>query len=322
MAGTADIRLQPLTRRRVEALGEVGETWLAELPGRLQQLAARWDLTLGRVMPGGSASYVVAATDSADRHLVVKVGLPGHPLGEEGQLLRVADGWGYARCHGLDEEHDALLLEQLGTPMEFKPMPPGAKLDRLVDTLRAAWTVDPATVAVEPGPSGRAKAEALVRLVEQTDQRLGGVCRPDIRELALEYAARRAADDTATLVVAHGDPHPANALQVRVPRAGAESGWCFVDPDGFACDPAYDLGVLLRDWSTRLLARSPEEARLQLRRWCSRVVERSGLGVDAIDRAWEWAFLERVSTGLHVMGFGAHELGARFLDSAAHLLDV
>jgi streptomycin 6-kinase len=122
-------------------------------------------------------------------------------------------------------------------------------------------------------------------------------------------------------VVVHGDPHPANALKVRRPRPGSESGWCFVDPDGFRCDPAYDLGVILRGWTQRVLAVPPEEARLLLRRWCLRVVERSGLDLDAVDRAWEWAFLERVSTGLHVTSFGAHEVGATFLRSAAHLLD-
>jgi streptomycin 6-kinase len=157
--------------------------------------------------------------------------------------------------------------------------------------------------------------------VTETDARLPGACRTDVRDLALTYAERRAADSSAPAVVVHGDPHPANALKVRRPRAGSESGWCFVDPDGFVCDPAYDLGVLLRGWTQRLLAVPPEEARLLLRRWSLRVVERSGLGLEAADGAWEWAFLERVSTGLHVTGFGAHEIGATFLDSAAHLLD-
>ena len=46
----------------------------------------------------------------------------------------------------------------------------------------------------------------------------------------------------------HGDPHPGNLLAVR-PRQGAPKGWCFVDPDGFVADRAYDLGVALRDWS-------------------------------------------------------------------------
>lgn len=49
-------------------------------------------------------------------------------------------------------------------------------------------------------------------------------------------------------------PHPANALQVKTPRVGAEAGFVFVDPDGFPCEPAYDLGVVLREWNAELLA--------------------------------------------------------------------
>ena len=55
-----------------------------------------------------------------------------------------------------------------------------------------------------------------------------------------------------------------------------------------------------------------------LEQWCDRVAERSGLDRQ---RIWEWAFLERVSTGLHVSSFGGHAIGARFLGSAELLLD-
>jgi streptomycin 6-kinase len=318
----ADVRLQPLARRRLASLGDVGATWLADLPARLDDLADRWQLTLGRAMPGGSASYVVAATTATDEPRVLKLGLPGHSLAGEHRVLAAAGGQGYVRCFAYGQGEEALLLERLGPSLEHTPMPPGAKLDRLVDTLRTAWTVAPADHEPPVGEaSGAAKARELHRLVTETDARLPGACRTDVRDLALTYAERRAADSSAPAVVVHGDPHPANALKVRRPRAGSESGWCFVDPDGFVCDPAYDLGVLLRGWTQRLLAVPPEEARLLLRRWSLRVVERSGLGLEAADGAWEWAFLERVSTGLHVTGFGAHEIGATFLDSAAHLLD-
>ena len=318
----ADVRLQPLARRRLASLGDVGAAWLADLPALLDDLAARWQLSLGRAMPGGSASYVVGASTASDEPRVLKVGLPGHSLAGEHRVLAAAEGQGYVRCFAYAHDEEALLLEQLGPSLEHTPMPPGAKLDRLVDTLRTAWAVTPADHEPPRGEApGAARARELHRLVTETDARLPGACRADVRDLALEYAERRAADSSATSVVVHGDPHPANALKVRRPRPGSESGWCFVDPDGFACDPAYDLGVLLRGWTQRLLAVPPEEARLLLRRWCLRVVERSGLGLEAADGAWEWAFLERVSTGLHVTGFGAHEIGATFLDSAAHLLD-
>ena len=43
-------------------------------------------------------------------------------------------------------------------------------------------------------------------------------------------------------------------------------------------------------------------------------------GIDAT-RIWRWAFLERVSTGLYVLGFGSEAIGRPFLASAELLLD-
>ena len=93
----------------------------------------------------------------------------------------------------------------------------------------------------------------------------------------------------------HGDPHPGNLLAVRSPRPGADSGYVFVDPDGFVADRAYDLGVALREWSAELLG---PDARRMAEDLCATLAERSG--VDAT-RIWEWGFLERVSTGLYLL---------------------
>lgn len=91
----------------------------------------------------------------------------------------------------------------------------------------------------------------------------------------------------------------------------------FVDPDGFVADRAYDLGVALRDWSSRLLG---PDARKVAEGYCALLADRSG--VDA-QRIWEWGFLERVSTGLYVLDVvGAPERVARpYLDAAERLAD-
>ena len=120
--------------------------------------------------------------------------------------------------------------------------------------------------------------------------------------------------EPSELVAVHGDPHPANLLQVPSPRAGAASGWCFVDPDGFVADRAYDLGVALRDWSSHVEAPG---GRARLEGWCELLAARSG--VDAT-RIWEWGFLERVSTGLYVRSFGAERAAEPFLRTAALLV--
>ena len=314
-------RLQPLVRRRLASLGEEGAAWVEALPSLLAGVAEQWDLSLGRPLPGGSASFVTSALTADGRSLVLKVALPGHPVDDEARLLRAAQGRGYVLLHDHDPDRDVLLLERLGRSLEQVRLEPEAKLDALVDTLREAWTVR-LPGALDPSvPPGAAQAAILREMVLEVDERFPDACRPDVLALALEYADRRAADPDAPQVVVHGDPHPANALRNDPAREGAGAGWCFVDPDGFGCDPAYDLGVLLREWHARLEGLSPEDMRTRLRGWCERVAERSGLGGSVATRTWEWAFLERVSTGLYVTGFGAHELGARFLASAARLLD-
>ena len=114
----------------------------------------------------------------------------------------------------------------------------------------------------------------------------------------------------------HGDPHPDNLLAVTSPRPGAESGYVFVDPDGFVADRAYDLGVAMRDWS-RLLGGS--DARPIAEGLCAVLAERSG--VDAT-RIWEWAFLERVSTGLYLLDVveSAETMWRSYLESAERLV--
>jgi streptomycin 6-kinase len=312
----ATIRLQPLTRARVRSLGGAGTAWLDALPRTLAELEERWSLRIGRPLPGGSASYVARAETRDGAERVVKVVVPDPDLADEARTLAAADGRGYALLHAHDPDRNALLLEALGPSLESAPAEPERKLAVLADTLREAWQV-PAATAEPPAP-GEDKATSLARLVLDLDRRLGHPCPTAALDLALEYADRRAAAHRLEdCVVVHGDPHPANTLRVTRPRAGAESGYVFVDTDGFLADPAYDLGVVLRDWTGRLAdARSDLAARRLLEGYAALLADHTG--IDA-QRVWEWGFLERVSTGLYVMGFGGEEIGRRFLSTAARL---
>ncbi|HJY25736.1 MAG TPA: aminoglycoside phosphotransferase family protein, partial [Actinomycetes bacterium] len=147
------------------------------------------------------------------------------------------------------------------------------------------------------------------------DERLGHpVARAAINQ-ALMYAERRAAFNPAEYVAVHGDPHPGNILRVPRPRPSSDSGWCLIDPDGFLADPAYDLGVAVRDWTHRLTG---PNALAVLQRYCTLLADRTGVDEQ---RIWEWGYLERVSTGLYVTAFGADQVGRRLLESAERLVD-
>jgi len=306
---TAEVRLQPLARGKVAALGEAGRAWQAALPRVLDELAQRWDLTLGRGLPGGSASYVCAAETSTGQARVLKVGVPGPALVDEARTLRAARGCGYVLLHDDDPDRRALLLERLGESLDRSGLAPEARLDVAVDVLARAWTVP-----VGSAPPATDRAAALADGVRAAAAAHPGACTEGVLHTALACADRRsAARDPAREVLAHGDPHPSNLLRVTAPRPGAESGWALVDPDGLRCEAAYDAGVLLRDWSSHLRG---SDARPRLEAWCRRVADRAALDPVAV---WDWAYLERVSTGLYLLSLGADRLAATFLDSAAAL---
>ena len=305
------IRLQPLTRARVASLGERGVAWVEGLPGLLAGLARDWGLDLGRPVPGGSNSYVVRATCADGASAVLKVALDDDGLANQIRVLEVADGRGYARVLRADPNCGALLMEALGAPLQSSGRPACDQLAVLADTLAIAWL----PAAVHRVPPEEDKAIGLSALVSEHWDRLGHPCPVEVRDQALRYADELADAPPDSLVVVHGDPHPGNALAVRRARPGADTGYCFVDPDGFVADRAYDLGVAMRDFSSTVL----REGRPVAERYATLLADRTGV---AAERIWRWAFLERVSTGLYVLGFGSEPVARPFLDSAAVLLDT
>ena len=152
-----------------------------------------------------------------------------------------------------------------------------------------------------PDSSKRRSATAGVRSA--------GRARGATIEVACEYArSRRDAFDASTAVLIHGDAHPANVLEDLAD--GSPRTFKLVDPDGMRSEPAHDLAIPLRDWSDELLASDPVALG---RAWCVRLADRTGTDPQAI---WEWAFVERVSTGLFLIQLG-DQLGARLLEVAA-----
>lgn len=274
-----------------------------------------WSCAVGRALPGGSNSYVARAIFADGSAAVLKVALTADGLAEQVATLQRADGRGYARLLRFDLDRRAMLLESLGPALSASRLSPEQQLVVLTETLREAWL--PAVARPEDTED---KANGLRSLIERCRPQVGSAWPDAVFDQALAFADSLVAAEPGELVVVHGDPHPGNALALSQGAAAAEpgrsaSGYCFVDPDGFVADRAYDLGVTLRDWCGRV--RAPD-GRDTLERYCDLVAEHSG--VDR-DRIWRWAYLERVTTGLYVLEFGAEAVGRPFLDTAARLLD-
>lgn len=151
-----------------------------------------------------------------------------------------------------DIERHAALLEALAPSIVRLELTSEHLIEALCATLRRAWHVArPAGLTVGPAQE---KAGALGERVSRLWEDLGRSCSAKAVDRALECAQRRAAAfDLDRCLVTHGDPQRVAGVRVVSRRPGAESGFVFVDPDGFLADPAYDLGGVLRDWCAALL---------------------------------------------------------------------
>jgi streptomycin 6-kinase len=298
-----ELAIPELVRSRASSLGEAGRAWLRDLDVTVAALVDDWKITLGPVMPGGSAAFVAQATTQTGEPAVLKIIVPDPAVGiHEAAVLRLAAGRGYARLVQHDETRRAMLLERLGPPLYESGLPLDAQIRAICKTLQAAWRPPPA----EPQfMNGREKAESLAAFITDLWEQFDQPCSERVVERALEYARRRAtafADETS--VLAHGDCHALNTLHV---PGSHPAEFKFIDPDGLIIEPAYDLAISMRGWNDPLLA--GDTLRLGLRR----VRLLSALTGVPPAPIWEWGFIERVSTGLLFKQLGHHAEGAPYL---------
>ena len=290
-------------RRRAGLLGEAGAAWLAQVDDLAGDLAREWDLSLGNSLQGGTEALVLEATLADGRSAVLKLMLPGIDRhGGELATLRLAGGRGYAEVYRHDAARRAVLMERLGPQLHELGWPVAAQIEAICATLKVAW-VRPSDMAGLV--TGAQKASALARLIVRRWEATGRPCAERTIATALAFAEdRRRAYDPAIAVLAHGDPHAWNTLQV----PGVEpTRFKFVDPDGLFAEPAYDLGISMREWEEELLAGDP----LVLgRERCALLSRLTGVAEEPI---WQWGFLERVSTGLLLKEMGLDAQAANFL---------
>ena len=307
------INVPDAVRRSVESQGPAGRAWLAALPSLVDELAHAWSLSLGETLDGGNWSYVARAQASDGTTAVLKIALPTPEFRQQLDTIVAAAGNGYVQLYDADPARCALLMESLGPRLSVAGDSVEHILEVLAAMLRQAWQI-PRTAAPLTAP-GFDKASGLIRFLDEPWPRGQQPCSPRLIAHARVLAERRAAASDLDAVVCHGDPHADNALAVLAPRPGAEHGFVFVDPDGFLCEPAYDLGVAMRGWASHVLGADDPVALTHA--WSARLAEATGVDEQTI---WEWALIERVTSGLYLTRHGHRDEGRNFLASAERLV--
>jgi streptomycin 6-kinase len=307
------VRVNPIVEARLADLGDAGLAWLDDLDRTLAELASEWSCTIGESIDGGSGSFVAEATDRQGRPAIVKISIPD---GAEGyasyarQLQALELGRGtFVEVFDASPRHLAVLFERLGPSLETFGLSVEQQIDIIGSTLRSVWQPVPDTCTL---PTGQEQAQGLRDFILDYSARLQHPCSSKVITRALTYIERRiSAFNRSTSVLVHGDAHSANVLACGSVSGSPEVTFKLIDPEGLISEPAHDLAIPLRDWSTELLACDPIALG---RAWAERLGHCAGVDPQAI---WEWAFIERVSTGLLLKHLGDPK-SAAFLEVAEH----
>jgi streptomycin 6-kinase len=178
---------------------------------------------------------------------------------------------------------------------------------RICLALESAWFPPPDGHALM---SGAEKARHLSTFISRLWKEEATPASQQTLDRALAFASEREAahsDDDCALV--HGDCHAMNTLRTLASDDDAPV-YKFVDPDGLWAEPAYDLGILMRDDNDSLVKGDTIANGIAR---CQLLADLSGCTERAI---WQWGFVERVSTGLHLIEIGQRDWGLTSLDVA------
>ncbi len=300
-----------LVRQRALANGVAGRSWLHDLPDVVAGLAQRWGLELGEASDGGTAAYVVEATDADGNARVLKVAMPlgtDELAGFERSVLvhQIADGRACAKLFDHDATDAAMLLERLGPNLADLGHSISSILEVVATTLQSFWRPAPDDDRL---PTGVEKAAWLAEYITTTWSELDEPCARSVIDRAVAYCDERAGCyDASNAVVVHGDAHGWNTL------SAADGRFKFVDPEGVRSERAHDLAVPMREYNAPLLA--GDTARLVR----DRAEYLAGICEVDPEPVWQWGFIERVSTGLANLRDFDDDSGAQFLEVAERCL--
>jgi streptomycin 6-kinase len=279
---------------RARSHGTAGERWLRALPGLIEEVERRWCVTVGEALEGGSAAFVAPATTADGDAAVVKIAFPADlddgAFGKSVRVYELAGGRGCARVLAHDDELSAILLERLGRSLSSLGLPTERQVEIICATVRQVWVPVPDGTSL---PTGAWKARWLSDFIATTWEALDRPCSARAVDIALGFAAERAAAfDRDTAVLVHGDAHEDNTLE------DGRGAFKLVDPEGLISEPAHDLAVPMRGLNDDLLAGDALRLGLERARFLAHM---AGVDETAI---WQWGFVERVSSGLYIMSLG------------------
>jgi streptomycin 6-kinase len=231
---------EAFVRSTVEREGERGAAWLAELPGIVEELLARWGCVPDGGVVHGGVGVIVPVRRRAGGTAVLQVSFPHPGNVHEPDAFAAWGGRGAVLLHERDDGRFAMLLERARTST-LAEVGDGDEVVTVAGRISRRLAV--------PAPAGlprlRERADVWEEQLREDAEELPHALSPYVVDAAV--ATVRELGRVQPDLLIHGDLHAGNIL-----RADREP-WLAVDPKGYAGDPAYDGGTLLTSRAPALL---------------------------------------------------------------------
>ena len=221
-----------------EMLGEAGDRWLADLPGKIKELERRWDIQVLAHFEL-SYNYVARAVRSDGEAVVLKLGYPNRELTSEIAALRHLDGRGIVRLFEASAEEGALLIERLEPGLPLVDLSDDAEATRIAaQVMRSLWTPAPTGPKHELIPI-ESWYEGFNRL-RKTFHGGTGLFPAHLVDRA-EQLYLELTQSSGGPMLLHGDLHHWNILSAQ------RAPWLALDPKGIIGEAEYEVGAFLRN---------------------------------------------------------------------------
>jgi streptomycin 6-kinase len=242
------VRVPSYLQFSVDAGGPARAAWLAALPERIEELAARWGLDIGEPFePGGNCSWVAPATDADGRDVVLKVAWHHTEALHEAEGLAAVGGGAAVEVYAFEhlapaESNDgadgqqgdttAMVLERCRPGTELRGRPETDQHVVITDLLRLVWAVD-----LPPDHPFRPLSVMAESWVDSAEARLAADPAQLDAGLAREGLAlfRQLSRPAPTDVLLFTDLHAGNVLSAE------RRSWLLIDPKPYVGDPHYDV---------------------------------------------------------------------------------
>ncbi|WP_328322939.1 aminoglycoside phosphotransferase family protein [Kribbella sp. NBC_00382] len=276
------------TRTTVAREGEACTPWLDALPSLVAELLERWNCEPDGAVMFGGVGIIVPVLRRGAGPAVLKVSFP-HPGNlYEPDAFATWQGRGAVELYERDDEHFAMLLER-AHPVTLASLTDEDEIAEVAGRLSQRLAVPAPAVLPRLQAQADSWEEELERDARELDHGLP-VAALDAARSTIQELARKQPN-----LVIHGDFHGKNIL-----RSDREP-WLAVDPKGYAGDPAYDAGTLLKTRALTILT-IPDAGR-RLHRTLDIFSEAAHLDRTRVGR---WAQLHAVQTA-----FWGHHNGYR-----------